>query len=122
LTSNFIIVYYICKFAFTQVFQMKDSLPLELIQLKEDIRRNLISIDFISKKTGVDQSQISRILNGKSRRLSENYNKICKFALMNCRLPDQSLKNAINEKIQNIFLANDPITLNSIYRILKNLE
>lgn len=101
---------------------MKNLLPLELIQLKEDIEKNLVSIELISKKTGVDQSQISRILNGKSRRLSENYNRICKFALLNCKLPDQSLKNAISEKIQNIFLANDPITLNSIYRILKNLE
>ena len=38
-------------------------------------------VDFIVKNTGIDQSQISRILSGKSKTKSENYNKLCKFAV-----------------------------------------
>ncbi len=34
---------------------------------------------FIQEKTGVDQSQISKILSGKSRRISKNVIKVCKY-------------------------------------------
>lgn len=101
---------------------MKTSIPLEIVQLKEDISKNKFTIEFISKKTGVDQSQVSRILAGKCKRQSENYNKICKFALLNCQLSNVSLKNAIAEKIDILLQNDDSIALNSIYRILKNLE
>ena len=122
MTSHFILAYYICKFAYYQVYFMSEKMPIELTQLKTDIKNNIIAVDFISKKTGIDQSQISRILSGKYKTKSENYNKLCKFALLNCSFTNTSLKDAINEKIQSVFNNNDPIVLNSIYRILKNLE
>ena len=101
---------------------MTEILPIELAQLKKDVRNNIITVDFIVRNTGIDQSQISRILSGKSKTKSENYNKLCKFALINCNFTELSLKDAINDKIQAIFRSNDHIALNSIYRILKNLE
>lgn len=101
---------------------MSEKIPIELTQLRNDIQKHIISVENISKKTGIDQSQISRILSGKNKTKSENYNKLCKFALLNCNFSNTSLKNAINDKIQSVFINNDPIVLNSIYRILKNLE
>ncbi len=34
----------------------------------------------IQEKTGIDQSQVSKILSGKSRRISKNVIKVCKYA------------------------------------------
>lgn len=46
---------------------MSEKIPIELTQLRNDIQKHIISVENISKKTGIDQSQISRILSGKNK-------------------------------------------------------
>ncbi len=101
---------------------MNDIKPIELEKLKKDIQNNTISIEYISNKIGVDQSQISRIINGKYKRKSENFEKLCKFALIHCELDMNELKKAIDERLDLLYKTNDTILLNSIYRLMKSLE
>ncbi len=48
-----------------------------LIDWKEKNPRKQL---LIQEKTGIDQSQVSKILSGKSRRISNNVIKVCKYA------------------------------------------
>jgi len=54
---------------------------LLLIQrLSSDVRQGSLTQQQISDATGVDQSQVSRILAGNMRRVSENVEKLCNYA------------------------------------------
>lgn len=43
------------------------NLPIELIYLKKAIKNKEITANYIVKSTGIDQSQISKILNNKAK-------------------------------------------------------
>ena len=51
-----------------------------LEHLRRTIANRRITQAEVALHTGVDQSQISRILKGKNKRESENVQKLCKFA------------------------------------------
>ena len=63
---------------------MQEKLPLDLNQdldqLRALIAAKLTSQSDIAMKTGIDQSQISRILAGQVKRASKNVRELCKFA------------------------------------------
>jgi DNA-binding Xre family transcriptional regulator len=63
---------------------MKAEFPQEITQSLDHLRAlilsNVTNQSEISKATGIDQSQISRILAGKVKRVSKNMLELCKFA------------------------------------------
>lgn len=63
---------------------MKDNLPTDVTRSLEKLRSLLLSgatsQTAISKATGVDQSQISRILSGNAKRVSKNVIELCKYS------------------------------------------
>ena len=58
------------------VFMENCNISIELLQLKKDIDNSKILVKDVVKSTGIDQSQISKILNNKYKSKSENYNKL----------------------------------------------
>jgi transcriptional regulator with XRE-family HTH domain len=58
-----------------------NNIYIQQIQfLNYAVKSKNITLKLISDSTGVHISQVSRIITGKSKRLSPNVDKICKFA------------------------------------------
>ena len=95
-----------------------NNLPLEISQLKKDIQSRVISISDIERCTGIDQSQISRLLNNKYKRKSENYNRLCKFALNNCEFDSDDLKNHLMKKIETLSYNKEKKILLALYGLI----
>lgn len=93
------------------------DLPFELKQLKNEIQKKIILIDKIEDITGIDQSQISRILRGQYMKKSENYHKLCKFALNNCNFRSSEISEHLIEKIKKITDNNDSSSLIAMYKL-----
>ena len=100
----------------------RSNIGFELLQLKKDINNNKILVKDIVKSTGVDQSQISKILNNKYKTKSENYNKLCKFALNYCVFNLEDLSNDLIEKIKKFNNDEDAVSLLAMYKIVSYLE
>lgn len=98
------------------------NISIELLQLKKDIDNNKILVKDVVKSTGIDQSQISKILNNKYKSKSENYNKLCKFALNNCEINLNDLTNDLVNRIKKLGEEKDILSLTSIYKVVKYLE
>lgn len=99
-----------------------NNMPLEIIQLKKDIKNKVISVSSIEIKTGIDQSQISRLLNNKNKRKSENYIKLCKFALNSCNLDADELKVHLIKRIESLSCRQEKITLLALYGLISNMD
>ena len=93
------------------------DLPFELKQLKNEIEKKIILIDKIEDITGIDQSQISRILRGQYMKKSENYHKLCKFALNNCHFSSCEISKHLIEKINRITDNDDSLSLLAMYKL-----
>lgn len=96
------------------------NLPIELIYLKKAIKNKEITVDYIVKSTGIDQSQISKILNNKAKIRSKNFSILCKFALNNCYIDPEILKGHTVNYIQNLSATNNKLLLLAVYDIVSS--
>lgn len=99
-----------------------NNIPLEIIQLRKDVKNKVISISSIENITGIDQSQISRLLNNKNKRKSENYSRLCKFALNNCNLDPNELKTRLIERVEGLSCQQEKLTLLALYGLIGNMD
>lgn len=99
-----------------------NNIPLEIIQLKKDIKNKVLPISYIEIETGIDQSQISRLLNNKYKRKSENYIKLCRFALNNCSLDPNELKIHLAGRIEGLSCQREKLTLLALYSLIRNMD
>ena len=74
----------------------------------------------LSKSSGVSQPQISRMLSGKTKRLSRTMEKLCKYADLSVPLAkiDRSQNKAIQDEIQKLLEAS-PQKIETIISLLK---
>ena len=99
-----------------------NNIPLEIIQLKKDIKNKALHISHIEIETGIDQSQISRLLNNKYKRKSENYIKLCRFALNNSGLDPNEIKVHLVERIGGLSCQREKLTLITLYSLIRNMD
>ncbi len=80
-----------------------DPLSISLLRLRELVASGKLSQLVIERMTGVHQSQVSRILSGKIKRLSKNVKLLCEFeknlhkAMPLKRELDQRILSAVDE-------------------------
>lgn len=75
----------------------------------------------IQRETGVNQAQISRILNGEAKRVSKNVKKICKYANINflVSLDFQAIENRDFMQVIENAVAGNPQRANAIANVVK---
>jgi transcriptional regulator with XRE-family HTH domain len=92
-----------------------------LDRLRAAVTNRRVTQKEIELKTGVDQSQISRILKGHSKRSSENVQRLCKFAQ---ELPDTSTDDGLCDaeafEILSALLQGSPATQMGVVQLLRN--
>lgn len=68
--------------------RMKRPIQEVVVDLRQYIKSTACTQSDLSARTGIHQSQLSRILNGEARRISKNLLVLCKYANISVEMKD----------------------------------
>lgn len=116
----YLLVQKISSDSYYTIYYEKYQSPNRTNLFEKRIKNKEITANYIVKSTGIDQSQISKILNNKAKIRSKNFSVLCKFALNNCYIDPEILKGHTVDYIQNLSATNNKLLLLAVYDIVSS--